>query len=385
MAQGFLLDARSDFAALETPRAPHKLQSLTALSRFEFEAGKGNEGTKILMVEWENDDMTRSPVGSWHVSWDKKHIVLPADDRTNDHVRRCYFLLPPGATIPPVISLTYEPPPNSAETVRRGGDSIQINPLPAIFPPELGATARSAGKKGVLHTIWAKKRLQVLEREIKEESKHNLEGVALAMALQEKEWIEANFGVAGRSPPLSQPLNLSINVSSAPMSPRTPLSPGGSKLSEKLKGLRLETSEKDLTRRAGNISMPGTSLDPDLHPLSPDEPDVAISSFNSFANTPIRASPVSQPQQPQQAPKTVSHAPPKSIQQHQAQLDSFASISMQPMHSIRQNNTSSSLDMDSGDGLFAKALSPRSPDIPRSPFSFSPEETLPYAMGTSRF
>lgn len=249
MAQEFTVDFGSDFAALETPRVPHKLQSFSALARFEFEAGKGNEGTKILMVEWEDDDVTRSPVGSWRVSWDKKHTVLPADDRTSDYVRRCYFLLPPGATIPPVISLTYEPPPNSAETVRGNGDSIQINPLPAIFPPELGATARTAGKKGVLHTIWAKKRLQVLEKEIKEESKHNLEGVALAMALQEKEWIEANFGVAGRPPALQPASSLSVSTNSCPMSPRTPLSPGGSKLSEKLRGLRLGTSEKDLTRR----------------------------------------------------------------------------------------------------------------------------------------
>jgi hypothetical protein len=35
---------------------------------------------------------------------------------------------------------------------------------------------------------------------------------------------------------------------------------------------------------------------------------------------------------------------------------------------------------DSGDDLFAKALSPRSPDIPRSPFSFSSEETIPQVM-----
>jgi hypothetical protein len=32
----------------------------TALARFEFEAGKANEGTKILMIEWEDDDLTRS-------------------------------------------------------------------------------------------------------------------------------------------------------------------------------------------------------------------------------------------------------------------------------------------------------------------------------------
>lgn len=399
MAQDFALEFGSDAAALETPRVLHKLQSLSALARFEFEAGKGNEGTKILMVEWEDDDLTRSPVGSWRVSWDKKHTVLPADDRASDHVRRCYFLLPPGATVPPVISLTYEPPPNSASTVRGSRDSIQINPLPAIFPPELGVTARTAGKKGVLHTIWAKKRLQVLEKEIKEESKHNLEGVALAMALQEKEWIEANFGVAGRPPTLQPALTLTVSTNSCPMSPRTPLSPNGSKLSEKLKGLRLGTSEQDLSRRAAGkeshaccmnspcvltfvLDSSAAAADLDSHPLSPDEPDMAISSFISFANTPVHTPPQVQSQA---QPKTISLAPPDSIQDQQAQIHTFASVSMLPMQSMKQTNTRfDGPDIDSGDDLFAKALSPRSPDIPRSPFSFSPEETLPYAMEASR-
>jgi hypothetical protein len=245
--------AQQTFAAdeLETPRVANKLQSITALARFEFEPGKGNEGTKILMVEWEDDDLTRSPVGSWHVSWDGKRTVLPADEQANDHVRRCYFLLPPGTTIPPVVTLTYEPPPSSAATVKKQ-DAIQVNPLPAIFPPELGITARSAGRKGVLHTIWAKKRLQVLEKEIKDESAYNPEGVALEMALQEKEWIESNFGVGGR------PAALQISTLPAvPLSPtNTPISPtGGRRLTEKLKGLKLQTSEMDLRRNyAGKFS-----------------------------------------------------------------------------------------------------------------------------------
>jgi hypothetical protein len=45
---------------------------------FEFEAGKGNDGTKILMIEWEDDDLTRSKTdGSWHVSWDADIDRLP--------------------------------------------------------------------------------------------------------------------------------------------------------------------------------------------------------------------------------------------------------------------------------------------------------------------
>lgn len=248
MTQEFTPD--SEFASLETPRYPNKLQSLTALARFEFEPGKSNEGTKILMVEWEDDDLSRSPAGSWHVSWDGKQTVLPADEQTTDHVRRCYFLLPPNTTVPPSITLTYEPPPSSASTVKKA-DSITINPLPAIFPPELGATARTAGKKGVLHTIWAKKRMQVLEKEVKRESKYNQEGVALVMALQEQEWIESNFGVGAKALPALQTGGTATSNNAVPLSPTTPISPGGGgRLADKLKGLKLGTSEKDLTRRS---------------------------------------------------------------------------------------------------------------------------------------
>lgn len=242
--------------SLETPRVPSgSALSITALARFEFEASKGNEGTKILMVEWEDDDVTRSPQGSWHVSWDGKTSVLPADEQTSENTRRFYFLLPPGVTIPPVISLSYAQPPSSAATVRQP-DSIQINPLPAIYPPELGATARTAGKKGVLHTIWAKKRLQALEKEIKDESHDNVEGVALQMAIQEKEWIEANFGVSIAPSALDVSTPSPVASSSSPFPSLTPISPtSGSRLGEKLKGLKLGTSEKDLEKRVEGMAL----------------------------------------------------------------------------------------------------------------------------------
>ncbi|KAJ9201755.1 hypothetical protein DTO021D3_7762 [Paecilomyces variotii] len=350
----------TDLASLETPRAPNGSLSITALARFEFEAGKGNEGTKILMVEWENDDLTRSPSGSWHVSWEGKTTVLPADEQTSEHTRRFYFLLPPGVTIPPVITLTYEPPPNSATTAKKN-DSLQLNPLPAIFPAELGATARTAGKKGVLHTIWAKKRLQVLEKEIREECLNNAEGVALHMAIQEKEWIESNFGVTARPQAESLNTSLSVSTTSYPMGPTTPVSPtSGRKLADKLKGLKLETSEKDLAKRAaaGAMDTPN-SVDDGAHLLSPQSPDVAVSSYNSFRNTPVSEPPR----------KAVVHHPPASVQ---AQQNSAQNL-FGSMDTIARTSSA-----DSDNELFAKALSPRSPDIPRSPFSFAPEETLRY-------
>lgn len=247
----------SEFADLETPRGPRGGSlSITALARFEFEAGKGNEGTKILMVEWEDDDLTRSAAeGSWHVSWAGKTTVLPADERPSDSMRRFYFLLPPHTTIPPAITLSYEPRASTAKTENKpdrpssGRDSLQLNPLPAIFPPELGVTGRSAGKKGVLHTIWAKKRLRVLEQEIREECLNNAEGVALHMAVQEKEWIEKNFGVTAHGAESVASSHDSTNTHSIyPDTPATPVSPiSGRKLTDKLKGLKLQTSEKELS------------------------------------------------------------------------------------------------------------------------------------------
>ncbi|KAH8700282.1 hypothetical protein BGW36DRAFT_425112 [Talaromyces proteolyticus] len=345
----------SGFPSLETPRVLNaSALSITALSRFEFEAGKGNEGTKILMVEWEDDD-SRSPQGSWHVSWEGKTSVLPADEQTSENTRRFYFLLPPGVTIPPVISLSYVQPPSSAATVKQP-ESIQINPLPAIFPPELGATARTAGKKGVLHTIWAKKRLQALEKEIKDESMNNAEGIALQMAIQEKEWIEANFGVS-IVPSTLDLSSISPAASSSSFPSLTPISPtSGTRLGEKLKGLKLETSKRDLGKWVeGHDNHPES--DGQSHPLSPESSDIAVSSFNAFRTTSV---PVADGR------RMVAHQPPSYIQK--AQNNNSEIPFMDPVTRTRST--------DSGDGLFAKALSPRTPDLPRSPFSFSPTEPI---------
>ncbi len=167
----------------------------------------------------------------------------PMTVRTNKRVEyiSCYRLAPRYrrrslSPIPTVTSLARQPL------------TMKINPLPAIFPPSLGATARTAGKKGVLHTIWAKKRLQVLRKEIETESKTNVEGVGLNMALQEKEWIEENFGIAPKPTSISIP-TVNESASGAPLSPMTPRSPGGGRLSEKLKGLKLGTTEQELSKR----------------------------------------------------------------------------------------------------------------------------------------
>jgi hypothetical protein len=335
-----------------TPIRPDTLTGVTALARFEFEAGRGNEGTKVMMVEWQ-DDKSRHQNGSWHVSWSGKRTVFPADDRPSDKIRRSYFLIPPGAAVPPHLTLAYQP---AAATDKLSYEplSMTVKPLPAIFTPELGATAKASGKKGVLHTIWAKKRLQSLEKEITAEQEHNLEGIALEMAAAERDWIQDNFGL--------QPKPTGIDISGAnstqspaPVSPglNTPLSPN-SRLSEKLKGLSLGTSEKDLAAKANTVTS-------DLHPLSPEVSDMAYSSFSAF-----RTDPPSPKSTSKVSKRIVAQAPPQSVLQQQAAEESN---SLNFVTGISRTQTS-----DDPDDLFAVALSPRSPDIAKSPFSFSTAE-----------
>jgi hypothetical protein len=324
----------------KSPIEPDTLTNVTALARFEFEPGKGNEGTKILMVEWQDKDTARQKTGSWQVSWSGKRTVFSADDNPSDNIRRVYFLLPPGTTVPPHVSLAYHTPTNPPGT----GMPLRmtVNPLPAIFTPELGASVKASGKKGVLHTIWAKKRIQILDKEIKHETEHNLEGIALEMATAEREWISSNFGLGVKVPSIDT--NATPRSPDGPASPglQSPRSPGGGRLSEKLRGLSLGTSDRDLAR--GNTS---TS---ELHPLSPEVGDMAYSSFSSFRPGPI--SPKSA------GPRRVfAQNPPESIRRQQAHAEG------KPLEYARTK--------ENDDGLFAVALSPRTPDIPLSPFSFS--------------
>ncbi|KAH7330068.1 hypothetical protein BKA65DRAFT_460587 [Rhexocercosporidium sp. MPI-PUGE-AT-0058] len=321
-------------ASVRDEEAP-ALSSSTALARFEFESGRGNEGTKILMVEWSDEEADR-PVnmGDWEVSWEGKTTVLSAKDGAEGKLHRLYFLLAPGSSVPRIIKLS-----------QTGGKTMQTNPLPAIFPPELGVSATTQGRKGVLHTVWAKKRLSVLQQEIELEMK-NGEGVGLEMAIQEKQWIEENFGVGAKVIP-----DLLY-----PTSPASPKSPGGSgRLSEKLKGLKLGTSVSDL-------SSSGKPYLSDAHPLSPDTGDVAVSSFSLFHGTSSRA------------PRAVAQSPPQHLlarQKETSGVNSLDAIASGHLATAKE-------ETETEDDLFAVKLSPRSPEMQKSPFSFATSDTVPW-------
>ncbi|OQO07676.1 hypothetical protein B0A48_07373 [Cryoendolithus antarcticus] len=362
-------------SAVESP----SLSSSNALARYELApapqtSSKSKDSTKVLLVEWEDDSTTTSLPGSWEITWEGKRTVLPAQDQTGTNgeevpLHRLYFLLGAGVPVPTTISL------------RKGDKLWKTNPLPAIFSPELGATAREAGKKGVLHTIWAKKRLQFLQDEIAAEARENVEGVGYEMALAEMSWIEANFGVAAKPSGLTIPRSSISQPALA--SPTSPRSPGGGRLMEKLKGLKLGTNSDALA--------PSSPLNPALNPLSPETSDVAYSSFGAFAalkgmpNSSSLAArapqpPTSTPQlPPPQQRRVQAHRPPDNGIGGAGEMGSLNALAASS--EVRFEKSSAAVtggDDDTEDDLFALPMSPRSPEMAKSPFSFSTVETGKY-------
>lgn len=246
---------------VETPTSP---SSGLARSRFEFETDKRNEGTKILMVEWEvppRDGEEGSKGGDsirdWEVTWEGKGPVLPVrdfDSEAGESLHRLYFLLPPGAPIPALVNITRkgtdgQTSDGTAHTV------LRTQPMPAIFPAEL-TSKQDAGRRGVLHTMWAKRRLAELQAEIEAEMRTNGESVGLEMAIQERQWVIDHFGLTP-DPESKQPSKLHI-PQSTPAAPTSPRSPVGGRLGEKLKGLKLATSPAELAAASQGEPVPSS-------------------------------------------------------------------------------------------------------------------------------
>lgn len=99
------------------------------------------------------------------------------------------------------------------------------------------------------------------------------------------------------------------------------------------------------------------------NPLSPDLGDVAVSSFSAFhGSTPRPTRAILSPSRKVDGRQTMSHPTNRTNS-----LDAMTSGNIKP-----------SDDTGTEDGLFAIKLSPRSPDMTKSPFSFSPTETIPW-------
>ncbi|KAI1339559.1 hypothetical protein F5Y15DRAFT_76560 [Xylariaceae sp. FL0016] len=315
---------------LESPTSP---TSTHTLARFEFESGRGNDGSKILMVQWDPSSANISDVSTeqdgWTVSWEGKSATFSVDDDEDaPTLKRICFLLPSDAPIPPTVTILHQP----------SGRTLSTKSMPAIYAKGLGVSAKDAGKRGVLHTIWAQKRLTQLQDEIDRELRDNSESVGLEMAIQERSWIVDHFGLvdpqadtgvlAGR--PAAPP---------TPRSPTTPRSPVGGRLGEKLKGLKLSTNPSDL------IGTPtGThSRSPlGLQTVSPDTSETVKPSRSAIPPSASGLKP----------------GPAPGLASLDAVLDSE-----KPIAPISQTK-------DTEDELFALPMSPRSPEMKTSPFSF---------------
>ncbi|KAF2666063.1 hypothetical protein BT63DRAFT_427855 [Microthyrium microscopicum] len=344
------------------------LSTPLASARFEFENGRGNDGTKVLMVEWEDDADTRRLNGTWTVSWEgkpphvlpaeeKAEIASPHDDdsapstadsevsmRQSSH--RLYFFLGPKKSVPATVTLTLTPSDNKSQPI-----VWKTNPLPAIFPAGL-ANSKTKNGKGVLHNIWAEKRLEKLGREIQEEAQSNCEGIALQMAISEKEWIEEKFGLA------TKPRTLNIRPHDIPQSPTSPLSPTGRRLSEKLRGLKLQTVDS---------------------PVRPANEEVAV----PLCRGKVQKLAAAAESAPAPQPQITAILPPVSTFNTPQTASSLFSIGALLSGQATPSTGLSMHQHAEEEELFALPLSPRSPDMAKSPFSFAAEDTRRY-LGAQR-
>ncbi|XXG98689.1 hypothetical protein Hte_005018 [Hypoxylon texense] len=327
----------SSFTPVETGviDSPISPASPNALARFEFEAGRGNDGSKILMVEWDP-----APAGEdgWVISWEGKSTTFRVDEKVEDEEdaaaaaaaadkkqrrQRVYFLLSSTAAVPPVVTISHA---DAALT-------LTAKAMPAIFAPGLGVGSRDAGRRGVLHTVWARLRAGQLQDEIRAELRDNSEGVGLEMAVQERLWIIDHFGLddlrpppeagAGAVPgwPPASPLH-------PPQSPRSPI---GGRLGEKLRGLKLATSPSELANPLGNrFSQQHAPHLPRPDPPPPDKRGSVSSSGGGVAS-----------------------------------LDAVLGGGQQPIAAPPATQSK-----ETEDELFALPMSPRSPEMKTSPFSF---------------
>jgi hypothetical protein len=101
------------------------------------------------------------------------------------------------------------------------------------------------------------------------------------------------------------------------------------------------------------------------NPLSPDLGDVAVSSFALFHSA-------SAPR----PPRAIAQNPPNYLIAKQS--DSRGGSRINSLDAVTSGEVPRKDDNDTEDGLFAVRLSPRSPEMTKSPFSFTANDTAPW-------
>ncbi|CAK7202395.1 hypothetical protein SEUCBS139899_005118 [Sporothrix eucalyptigena] len=214
--------------------------------------------------------------------------------------------------------------------------------MPAIYPAGLGPDVDTTGGRGVLHTLWAKQRLVSLADEIEAEMKTNSESIGLQIALQEQDWVTEHFGIEGPNSP-----NANLPYLPSPESPTVraamPRSPIGGKLGEKLRGLKLATSPADLAAALWSKPTASTSNTRSAEAANAPKPGGVLGPRPGL----------------------------RTYVEPYAGFHSSLDAVIQDDHDARGNTDVIASDnaADGEDELFALPLSPRSPEMARSPFS----------------
>lgn len=110
-------------------------------------------------------------------------------------------------------------------------------------------------------------------------------------------------------------------------------------------------------------------IGPSAHPLSPNAGDVAVSSFSLFHNGGS-----ARPQ-----PRIVAQSPPSHLAARHG--DSRSGSRINSLDAVASGKPLRKEENETEDGLFAVKLSPRSPEMTKSPFSFTSAETAPWLKG----
>ena len=93
--------------------------------------------------------------------------------------------------------------------------------------------------------------------------------------------------------------------------------------------------------------------------------DVAVSSFSLFHGG------LTRPQ-----PRAIAHNPPEQLVA--MQNESRGGSRMGSLNAVAGGDPPTRDDNETEDGLFAVKLSPRSPEMTKSPFSFTAKDTVPW-------